>query len=163
MAFPFSMSADSPPAHGYASTVHFARRRDLRRRHNPNVDAAWWPRSSDLTAELPHLLQAAQDSGFHATGVSYRLDDGWTAPPDQLWFSGRKVKVSGYHNHHRDMITLIDGISHERLQVVVVPAETPPILARRALRIAVVHTEPIQGTDLLHLACGETPIRVATG
>jgi hypothetical protein len=157
MAFPLSMNADSPPPRGYTSTVRFTRRRDLGRRHNPNVDAAWWPRSSDLTAELTHLLQVAQGSGFRATGVSYRMDDGWSALPRQLAFGGRKVKVSGYHNHHRDMITLVDSISHERLQVMVVPAETPPLLARRALRIAAIHTESIQGTDLLALARGETP------
>jgi Family of unknown function (DUF5994) len=158
MAFPLSMNAYSPSA----STVRFTRRRDLRRRHNPNVDAAWWPRSSNLAAELPHLLQLAQDSGFRATAVSYRLNEGWTALPDQLAFRARKVKVSGYHNHHQDMITLVDGISHERLQVMVVPAGTPPLLARRALRIAAVHAEPIQGTDLLALARGNKRTAVVT-
>jgi Family of unknown function (DUF5994) len=163
MAIPLTMNADSPPARGYASTVRFTRRRDVRRRHNPNVDAAWWPRSSNLTVELAHLLQVARESGFYATGVAYRLDDGWPAPPEEVEFGARKVKVSGYHNHHRDMITLVDGISHERLQVMVVPAETPPLLARRGLRIAAVHADPIQGTDLLALARGETRTAVVTG
>jgi hypothetical protein len=162
MAFPLSMNVDSPPTRGSSSTLRFSRRRDTRRRHNPHVDAAWWPRSANLTAELGHLLQLAQESGFQATGVAYRLDDGWTAPSGPVAFGARKVKVSGYHNHHRDMITLIDGASHERLQVMVVPAETPPLLARRALRIAAVHTDPIQGTDLLALARGETRTAVVT-
>lgn len=162
MAFPLTMNHDSPTLRGYASTLRFTRRRDLRRRHNPNVDAAWWPRSSNLTVELVHLLQVAQESGFQATGVAYRVDDGWAAAPE-IGFDGRKVKVSGYHNHHRDMITLVDGISHERLQVMVVPAGTPPILARRALRIAAVHADPLQGTDLLALALGETHTAVVTG
>jgi hypothetical protein len=163
MAFPLSIELDSPPARGYSSTMRFTRRQDTRLRHNPHVDAAWWPRSANLTTELGHLLQVAQESGFQATGVAYRLDDGWTAPAGPVAFGARKVKVSGYHNHHRDMITLIDGISHERLQVMVVPAETPPLLARRALRIATVHADPIQGTDLLALARGETRTAVVTG
>jgi len=163
MPFPLSMNADSPRLHGYASKLRFTRRRDLRRRHNPHVDAAWWPRSADLTAELGHLLQVAQESGFQATGVAYRLDDGWTAPAGPVAFGARKIKVSGYHNHHPDMITLVDGISHERLQVMVVPAEMPPLLARRALRIAAVHADPIQGTELLALARGETGTAVVTG
>jgi hypothetical protein len=163
MAFPLSIEVDSLPARGYSSTLRFTRRRDLRRRHNPHVDAAWWPRSANLTAELDHLLQLARESGFQATGVAYRLDDGWMAAAGPVAFGARKVKVSGYHNHHRDMITLIDGISHERLQVMVVPAETPPLLARRALRIAAVHADPIQGTDLLALARGEARTEVVTG
>lgn len=163
MAFPLSIDADSPPTRGYSSTRRFTRRRDLGRRHNPHVDAAWWPRSADLTAELSHLLAAARESGFHATGVAYRLDDGWTAPAVHVAFGTRKVKVSGYHNHHRDMITLIDGISHERLQVMVVPAETPPLLARRALRVAAAHADPIRGTELLAMARGETATPVVTG
>lgn len=163
MAFPLTMNHDSPAPRGYASTLRFTRRQDLRRRHNPNVDAAWWPRSQNLAAELAHLLQVAQESGFRATGVAYRVDDGRPTLPEEVAFDGRKVKVSGYHNHHRDMITLVDGSSHERLQVMVVPAETPPILARRALRVAAVHADPIQGTDLLALAHGETHTVVATG
>ena len=162
MAFPLTINHDSRSPRGYASPLRFTRRRDLRRRHNPNVDAAWWPRSSNLTAELVHLLQVAQESGFRATRVAYRVDDGWAAPPGEVAFDGREVKASGYHNHHPDMITLIDGISHERLQVVVVPAETPPILARRALRIAAMHADPIQGTDLLALARRETRTVVVT-
>ena len=163
MAFPLSANVDSPPARGHTSTLRFSRRRDLRRRHNPHVDAAWWPRSSNLTAELGHLLQAAQESGFRATGVAFRLDDGWAAPPGPIAFGARKVKVSGYHNHHRDMITLVDGISHERLQVMVVPAATPPLVARRALRIAAAHADPIQGTDLLALTRCEIRTAVVTG
>jgi hypothetical protein len=162
MAFPLAMTTDPPRLRGYAATVRFTRRRDLRRRHNPNIDAAWWPRSSNLGAELPHLLQLAQESGFHATAVSYRLNEAWTELPDQLAFRARKVTVSGYHNHHHDMITLVDGISHERLQVMVVPPSTPPLLAKRALRIAAVHGDPITGSDLLAVVRGETPIEVVT-
>jgi len=163
MAFPLSMTDNSPPARGHATTVRFmTRRHNLRRRHNPNVDAAWWPRSSNLTAELAHLLRAAQRYGFRATGVTYRLGDAWTAPPGHVVFAARRVKVSGYHNHHPDMITLVDGVSHERLQVMVVPSETPALLANRALRIATVRDDPIQGTDLLALACGESRVSAMT-
>lgn len=162
MAFP--LNDDSPPAQSHASTRRFTRRRDLhQRRHNPHVDAAWWPQSSNLTAELGHLLLTAQACGFEATFVAYRLDDAWTAPPGQFTFGARTVKVSGYHNHHQDMITLVDSNSHERLQVMVVPPETPPLLARRALRMATVHAGPAQGTDLLALACGQTHTAAVTG
>jgi hypothetical protein len=163
MAFPLSMSFDSSPARASASALRFTRRQDLRRRHNPHVDAAWWPRSSNLTAELGHLLQSAQGCGFEATFVAYRLDDAWTGPPGQFAFGARTVKVSGYHNHHQDMVTLVDSNSHERLQVLVVPPETPPIRARRALRMAAIHAGPTQGADLLALACGETRTAVVTG
>jgi hypothetical protein len=163
MAFPLSINDDSPPASSCASAVRFTRRQDIPRRHNRHVDAAWWPRSANLTAELGHLLQVAQESGFEATRVAYRLDDGWTSRPDQVAFGARKVKVSGYHNHHRDMITLVDGVSHERLQVMVVPSATGPRSATRALRLAAVNADPILGTDLLALASGETRSAVVAG
>jgi hypothetical protein len=163
MAFPLTENSGLPHASGHTSKLRFTRRRDLRRRHNPHVDAAWWPRSSDLTAELGHLLQVAEASGFRPTAVSYALDDEWTATPEQIAHGARKIKVSGYHNHHQDMITLIDGVTPERLQVLVVPFGTPPLFARRALRIAVVHADPIQGTDLLALARGETHTADETG
>jgi hypothetical protein len=163
MAFPLTENSGLPHARGHTAKLRFTRRRDLRRRHNPHVDAAWWPRSPDLTAELGHLLQVAEESGFRPTAVSYALDDGWTAAPERVAHGGRKIKVSGYHNHHQDMITLIDGVTHERLQVLVVPFSTPPLLARRALRVAAVHADPIQGSDLLALARGETNTADETG
>jgi len=163
MAVPLSTNVHPPPARGYPSTVRFACCRDLRRRHNPNVDAAWWPHSTNLAAELPYLLHLAQESGFRATAVSYRLNEAWTGLPDEIVFGARTVTVSGYHNHHRDMITLVDGTSHERLQVMVVPAETPPRLARRALRIAAEHDDPIPGSDLLALARATTRTADVTG
>lgn len=162
MAIPLSTELESPPPRGYSSTLRFTRRQGLRRRHNPYVDAAWWPRSANLTTELGHLLQVARESGFQATAVAYRLEDKAAAPFGDVAFGGRRVKVSGYHNHHQDMITLVDGVSHERLQVMVVPSETPARLARRALRIAAVHSDPIQGTDLLTLASGKTPTATVT-
>ena len=73
------------------------------------------------------------------------------------------LQVSGYHNHHPDMVTLVDSNSYERLQVMVVPPETPWLLARRALRLAAIYAGPTQGTDLLALACGETRTAVVTG
>lgn len=163
MAFPLSIDRDLLPARGSSAALRFTRRRDLGRRRNPHVDAAWWPRSADLTAELSDLLRIARESGFRATGVAYRLDDGWTAPAAHVAFGTRKVKVSGYHNHHRDMITLIDGVSHERLQVMVVPAGTAPLVARRALRIAAARTDPIPGTELLALAHGKPGTPDVTG
>ena len=176
MAFPVSRDADSLLPRGSFSTLRFTRRRDRRQRHNPNIDAAWWPRSASLNAELGHLLQVAHETGFRATGVAYRLDDGWTDPPGHIEFAAQKVKVSGYHNfaaqkvkvsgyhnHHRDMITLIDGTSHQRLQVLVVPPATPSTLARRALRLAAAHTDPMQGTDLLAIVRGEIRTEAVTG
>ena len=152
MAFPLILSDDSLPANGHASTVRFTTRGRHPGRHNPNIDAAWWPRSSNLAAELADLLQAAQESGFRATHVAYRLDDAWTAPPRRIAFGARIVKVSGYHNHHQNTVTLVDGASHERLQVMVVPSNTSPLLAERTLRIAVDHADPAQATEILALA-----------
>jgi hypothetical protein len=153
MAFPLLTHADAQRASNDATTARFAARpREVGRRHNPNVDAGWWPRSSNLTVELAHLLRAAHEAGFSATRVAYRLNGAWTAPPRRVVFGTRHVKVSGYHNHQRDMITLIDGASHERLQVLAVPPDTAVRLAERALRIAVADADPTPDAHILALA-----------
>jgi len=130
----------------------FSSRRPGGARHNPYVDAGWWPRSFDLAGELKRLLLDAHTAGFDASRVTYRLGDPWIAPPRSVLVDGRHIKLSGYHNHCRDMVTLIDGATHERLEVMVIPPETNANLAERALQIAVVRADPTQGQDILALA-----------
>jgi hypothetical protein len=130
----------------------FGARRPGAARHNAFVDAGWWPRSFDLAGELDRLLIDARTAGFDTSRVTYRLGDPWIAPPRSVVVDGRDIKVSGYHNHRRDMVTLIDGTTHERLEVMVVPPGTNPGLAERAIQIAVVRTDPTQGEDILALA-----------
>jgi hypothetical protein len=151
MAFPQTLVDDSPPPRSEAASRFASRSRDVER-HNPHVDAGWWPGSSNLAAELVHLLDAAQTSGFRASRVSYRLDDPWITPPRHVMFDGRQVRLSGYHNHHRDMVTLVDGASHERMQVMVVPPDTARAEAERAVQLAAERTDPTPGAEILVLA-----------
>lgn len=127
------------------------------KRHNPHVDAGWWPRSANLAAELTPLLLAAESAGFHASQVTYRLDDAWTAPPRLVFAADRHVKVSGYHNHRRDMLTLVDEAGHQRLEIVVIPFGSSPAVAQRALDIVAYDSDPTLGEDIIARARDGAP------
>src|SRR6185503_17877724 len=47
------------------------------------VDAAWWPRSLDLTAELPALLDVMWTAGREISRVTYSIA-GWAPAPRRL-------------------------------------------------------------------------------
>ena len=132
--------------------VRFTSRRPDAGRRNPYVDAGWWPRSGELANELEQLVHAAVQVGVCVSRVTYRLDDGWTVPVRTVLVDGREIKLSGYHNHRRNMIRLIDGAAHKQLEVMVVPPDTKPVVAELALRLAAAHTDPSHGTDILRLA-----------
>jgi hypothetical protein len=99
------------------------------------VDAAWWPRSADLAAELPDLLEAVWARGTDIRRVSYRLG-AWDAPPHRLLLGGRIVRLGGFRSLDPALLSLRDSRGEQRIDVLVIPAETPGSQAEAALRIA---------------------------
>jgi Family of unknown function (DUF5994) len=59
------------------------------------VDRAWWPRSDDLTAELPDLLAVLSVRLGRIDRVIYHLDE-WATAPAKLDTGARKVPLDGY-------------------------------------------------------------------
>ncbi|MDQ2957238.1 MAG: DUF5994 family protein [Actinomycetota bacterium] len=104
------------------------------------VDGGWWPRSLELASELPPVLAQLFAAGYAVHRVSYNLT-GWQAPPTKMTVSGNLVTLTGFRNQSRSSITLVDtantnSATVNRLELVVVPPDTDPAIAERALRLA---------------------------
>jgi hypothetical protein len=98
------------------------------------LDAAWWPRSRDLESELPGLLDTLWLAGRDVVRVSYALDY-WDRAPRRLRVDGRVVRMGGFHTQIPGLLTLLDAWGRERINVMVVPPDTPPAVADRALAL----------------------------
>jgi hypothetical protein len=85
------------------------------------VDGAWWPRSRDLSAELPALLAALAVRLGRIQHMSYNLTD-WDAAPRRIIVDGRPVYLGGVHSrsHTVDVI----GPNEPRITLLVIPPET---------------------------------------
>jgi hypothetical protein len=104
------------------------------------VDGGWWPRSLDLAAELPAVLMALFAAGYSLHRATYNLV-GWQQPPPAITVAGRRISLGGVRNQSRSSITLVDtantnSATVNRLHLVVVPPDSDPWVADRALRMA---------------------------
>jgi hypothetical protein len=101
----------------------------------PHVDAAWWPRSRDLEAELPGLLDVFWTAARDVDRVSYPLRS-WLAVPRRLEIDGRPVRLGGFAHQDPAMISLRDAWGAERIDILVIPPEAGPDLAATAMALA---------------------------
>ena len=117
----------------------------------PHVDAAWWPRSPDLEAELPGLLDVIWTAAREVDRVSYAIDS-WLPVPRRLNIEGRRVRLGGFLHQDPTMISLRDAWGVERIDILVIPPETEPDLAAAAMALAS-HSGPNQrAARMLELA-----------
>lgn len=98
------------------------------------VDGAWWPRSRDLSAELPALLAVLAIRPGRIERVTYNLA-GWHSADSRLWTEDGVVRLEGFRAQHPGTVT-IAGQGRQRLTLLVIPPETGPAAAHRALMTA---------------------------
>ncbi|GAA3834148.1 hypothetical protein GCM10022380_60630 [Amycolatopsis tucumanensis] len=98
------------------------------------VDGAWWPRSRDLSAELPALLAALTARLGAVERSTYHLD-GWNPAGTKLATGGRTVRLDGFRSQRPGTVTLV-GTGMRRLTLLVVPPETTDAAAAKAMRDA---------------------------
>lgn len=99
------------------------------------IDAAWWPQSRDLAAELPALLDALADVSSRVTRVTYMLA-AWDIAPRRVVIGRRIVRLGGYTVGDANTISLWSSSGRHRIDVLVVLADTDPDLAEKMLEIA---------------------------
>ena len=99
------------------------------------VDGGWWPRSLDLAAELPALLEEMFAADFDVTDVSFNLY-AWQPAPSQLRVSGHRVWLHGDVTQDEASIQLIDSTGLKPVLLVVIPPGTHPLVAENALVLA---------------------------
>jgi hypothetical protein len=99
------------------------------------IDGGWWPRSLDLAAELPPLIEELFAAGFDITDVSYNIT-AWQPAPHHVAVSRRWVCLHGDATQDEASIQLIDSTGLKPVVVVVIPPGTGPLVAENALVMA---------------------------
>jgi Family of unknown function (DUF5994) len=118
------------------------------------VDGGWWPRSLDLTAELPALISAAEAAGYGSVRrVTYHLG-GWDSAPRRAAMLDRMIKLSGYRTQVPAVISLVDGSGWDHVDIVVIPPDTDSEVAGRALTMAGDDSDQHRAAAILELAGG---------
>jgi hypothetical protein len=112
------------------------------------IDAAWWPRSRDLTVELPGLLDVLWTAGRDVMHVAYRLA-AWDHAPRRVRVAGRMVRLGGFNTGDPLTVELVDVWGRERIDVLVIDPGTDPVVAQRALLLASVADSPYRPSEIL--------------
>jgi hypothetical protein len=98
------------------------------------VDGAWWPRSWDLSTELPALLAVLAIRLGRVSRVSYNLTT-WNAAHRRLNVDGHQVRLGGFHAQHPHTIDVI-AANGTRVTLLVLPPATNPATAHPIMMIA---------------------------
>jgi hypothetical protein len=96
-----------------------------------HIDGAWWPRSTQLAAELPALLSSLSERVGQVVGVGYRRD-GWPDTPPQADIAGHPVQLLGFTSDEPASVIVIGHDGHHLTLHVIAP-ETSDQAAREAL------------------------------
>jgi Family of unknown function (DUF5994) len=122
------------------------------------VDGAWWPRSRDLSTELPALLAVLAVRLGGVLRVSYNLAT-WDAVPRRLDVNGRQLRLGGFHAQHAHTVDVI-GANGACLTLLVLPPGADPVAAHRTM-ITASRRDNVDSID--HLLAATTAAERATG
>ncbi|RKT05561.1 hypothetical protein BX286_3561 [Streptomyces sp. 3211.6] len=110
------------------------------------LDGAWWPRSRNVAAELPDLIQALTAHLGPITRVG--LDrDAWEEVPTRVVVDDRLVHLDSFPVG--DDTVLITRGDNDHFALMVVPPDTTPEAARDAMARAVRADNVTQAAEIL--------------
>ncbi|GAC1396031.1 MAG: DUF5994 family protein [Mycobacterium sp.] len=112
-----------------------------------HVDGAWWPRSDDLTTELPDLLAVLSVRLGAVERVMYNLGE-WARMPRRLMTGGRSVRLDGYQRQPTNTLQ-VQGVGREKIVLLVVPPDTDADVAHEAMMAAAAPDNASTVADLL--------------
>jgi hypothetical protein len=112
------------------------------------IDAAWWPRSLDLTVELPPLLDVLWTAGREVIRITYNIA-AWDPAPRRMGVEGRTVRLGGFTTGDPVTVTLSDAGGAERIDILVIAPSTDPSLAERILLLASEGDSPYRAGAIL--------------
>jgi hypothetical protein len=124
------------------------------------VDGAWWPRSRDLSTELPALVAVLAIRLGGVGRVTYNLTT-WDAAPHYLNVDGHRLRLGGYHTQHPHTVDVI-GSNGARLTLLVLPPATDPDTAHQILMTAA-HRNNVDSVDHLLTSTREAEPALAGG
>lgn len=129
-----SLHGPTGPPVSSASSGPRVRRRDTSAADG-FIDGGWWPRSLDLSVELPPLLAELREAGHDVVRVAYNRT-AWNPAPHALAGAGRPVVLDGSTDHDAAAVSLVDASGSKRTELVVIPPHTDPRVAERVLVLA---------------------------
>ncbi|MEU5987301.1 DUF5994 family protein [Streptomyces sp. NPDC047434] len=98
------------------------------------LDGAWWPRSRDLAAELPPLVDALDKRLGRITRVLVNPTR-WPVVPHKVPVTGHIVHVGWFTEQDPDKMILL-SYTVSRCDLLVIPPETEPAAAARLMAAA---------------------------
>jgi hypothetical protein len=95
------------------------------------VDGGWWPRSRDLTVELPALIRGLAPRLGVVTAVAFTTG-AWLAAPARLTVADAEVDLtdSGFEDPY---VVRVSGVDDQHVTLLVIPPEADSTAAHRAM------------------------------
>jgi hypothetical protein len=115
------------------------------------IDAAWWPYTCDLTAELPPLMDVVWTAGREINRITYHLGS-WNPAPRRMQIESRVVRLGGFTVGNPHTVTLSDPWGRERIDILVIAPDTAPAVARRIFDITSTSEDPYRAEEILDQA-----------
>jgi uncharacterized protein DUF5994 len=119
--------------------------------HANSVDGAWWPRSTDLSVELPPLLQALAPRLGRIRGVLLNQGEWAPMPVDWTPSGNHRVRI-GWYGHQDAHMAVIIGDSVKRVDLLVIPPDSDSTSACAAMALASSTSNTLSGPDALRAA-----------
>lgn len=118
--------------------------------HEGFVDGAWWPRTRDLRAELPTLLDWLEPRVGEVERVAFGMS-GWDAvDAHRLATTQGRIRLEGFRSVEQATVWfVVRGSGRSRVGLVVVPPDTAPGTAEETMRRASATDNRQSPADLL--------------
>lgn len=115
------------------------------------IDGAWWPRSRDLTAELPALIALLDPLWGRITHVTVNPTF-WPIVPRKVPVQGHVVKVGWFKAEQDPHTLLLLSYTAGRWDLLVIPPETDAVTAARLMATATDPTRQLTASGLIQEA-----------
>ncbi|MDI9887386.1 DUF5994 family protein [Streptomyces sp. HNM0645] len=99
------------------------------------LDGAWWPRSRDLSRELPDLVDVLDACWGRITRVTVNPTH-WSVIPRKVAVAGHKVHVGWFANEQDPHKLILLSYTSGRWDLLVIPPETDAAAAARLMAAA---------------------------
>ena len=123
---------------------------------NSAFDGAWFPRTRDLSVELPELIAELDRRGVRVERFTYALD-AWSPAARKVRVGDRIVRTGGFRSMDPGVVCLIWDGGAMRADLLVVPPETDVLTGARALRLCTRRGLP-RSPQMVLAAARSTPL-----
>lgn len=111
------------------------------------VDGGWWPRSRDLSIELPALVHVLDVRLGKVTRVAFAMA-AWESAPRMITVDGHTVRLEGFGSQS-DHVLYVSGSDRQRVSLLVVPSDAEPTAAHDAMMTAATRDNVDRPTEIL--------------